>query len=101
MVRALAIHNATLKRGVHAEKDKTSKTNAKSRSFARTQWNADTVERAHTKSLEANDKLIQTRPHVWNTIASRKRQVIMLKGKSTILSFFFPVLDKAAEALCS
>jgi len=42
------------------------------------------VERAHMKSLDANDKLIQTRPHVRNTIASRKRQVIMGKGKSTI-----------------
>ena len=44
----------------------------------------DAVERAHTKSLDANDKLIQTRSHVRDTIASRKRQVIMRKGKSTI-----------------
>ena len=47
---------------------------------------ADAVERAHTKSLDANDKLIQTRPHVRDTIASKKRQVIMRKGKSTIRS---------------
>jgi len=47
-------------------------------------WCANAVERAHTKSLDANDKLIQTRPHIWNTIASRKRQVVMRKGKSTI-----------------
>ena len=53
------------------------------RNGTRTQWNADTVERAHTKSLDANDKLIQTRSHVRDTIASRKRQVIMRKGKST------------------
>ena len=37
---------------------------------------ANAVERAHTNSLDANDKLIQTRPHVRNTIASRKRQVV-------------------------
>ena len=84
MVSALAIHNSTLsKRGVHADKFQCK--NGKSRSFARTQWNADTVERAHTKSLDANDKLIQTRSHVRDTIASRKRQVIMRKGKSTIV----------------
>ena len=41
-------------------------------------------ERAHTKSLDANDKLIQTRSHVRDITASRKRQVIMRKGKSTI-----------------
>ena len=46
---------------------------------------ANTVERAHTNSLDADDKLIQTRPHVRNTIASKKRQVVMRKGKSTIL----------------
>jgi len=60
---------------------------------ARTQWSArkrgycaNAVERAHTKSIDANDKLIQTRPHVWNTIASRKQQFVMQKGKSTILA---------------
>jgi len=45
---------------------------------------ADTVERAHTKSLDSNDKLIQTRSHVRDTIASRKRQVVMRKVKSII-----------------
>ena len=44
----------------------------------------DAVERAHTKSLDANDKLRQTRPHVRNTIVSRKRQVIMRKVKFTM-----------------
>jgi len=48
---------------------------------------SNAVERAHTNSLDANDKLIQTRLHVRNTIASRKRQVVMRKGKSTILQF--------------
>jgi len=43
------------------------------------------VERAHTKSLDANDKLIQTRSHVRDTTASRKRQVIMRKVRSTIM----------------
>jgi len=42
------------------------------------------VERAHTKSLDANDKLIQTRSHVRDTTASRKRQVRMRKVKTTI-----------------
>jgi len=42
------------------------------------------VERAHTKSLDANDKLTQTRSHVRDTKASRKRQVRMRKVKSTI-----------------
>jgi len=46
--------------------------------IARTQWSA------HTKSLDANDKLIQARSHVRDTIASRKRQLIMRKGKSTV-----------------
>ena len=40
--------------------------------------------RGHTKSLDAKDKLVQTRPHVRNTTASRKRQVVMRKVKSTI-----------------
>jgi len=40
--------------------------------------------RGHTKSLDANDKLVQTRSHVRNTIASRKRQVVMRKVKSTV-----------------
>jgi len=44
------------------------------------------VMRGHTKSLDANDKLIQTRPHERDTIASRKRQVVMRKVKSTILA---------------
>ena len=42
------------------------------------------MERTHTKSLDANDKLIQTRSHVRDTTASRKRQVRMRKVKSTI-----------------
>jgi len=42
------------------------------------------VMRGHTKSLDANDKLIQTRSHVRNAIASRERQVVMRKVKSTI-----------------
>jgi len=42
------------------------------------------VMRGHTKSLDANDKLIQTRSHVRNSIASRERQVVMRKVKSTI-----------------
>jgi len=40
--------------------------------------------RGHTKSLDANDKLIQTRSHVRNAIASRELQVVMRKVKSTI-----------------
>ena len=44
------------------------------------------VMRGHTKSLDANDKLIQTRSHVRNAIASRERQVVMRKVKSTIKS---------------
>ena len=50
------------------------------------------MERAHTKSLDANDKLIQTRSHVRNAIASRERQVVMRKVKSTIV-----VKQKALE----
>ena len=42
------------------------------------------VERAHTKSFDANDKLIQTRSHIRDTTASRKRQVRMRKVKSTM-----------------
>ena len=42
------------------------------------------VMRRHTKSLDANEKLIQTRSHVRNAIASRERQVVMRKVKSTI-----------------
>ena len=42
------------------------------------------VMRGHTKSLDANDKLIQTRSHERDTIASKKRQVVMRKVKSTI-----------------
>jgi len=42
--------------------------------------------RGHTKSLDANDKLIQTRSHVRNAIASRERQVEIRKVKSTIHS---------------
>jgi len=44
------------------------------------------VMRGHTKSLDANAKLIQTRSHERDTIASRKRQVVMRKVKSTILA---------------
>ena len=47
------------------------------------------VMRGHTKSLDANDKLIQTRSHVRNAIASRERQVVMRKVKSTI-----PIMKK-------
>jgi len=36
---------------------------------------AAAVERAYTKSLDANDKLRQTRPHVRNTIASRETAI--------------------------
>ena len=82
VVRALAIHNSTLlKRYVHA--DGQNQTQCESRSCA------NAVERSHTNSLEANDKLIQTRPQVRNTIASRKRQVVMRKGKSTIPPFLW------------
>ena len=42
------------------------------------------VERAHMKSLDTNDKLIQTRSHVRDTTARRKQQVRMRKVKSTI-----------------
>jgi len=42
--------------------------------------------RGHTKSLDANDKLIQTRSHERDAIASRKRQVVMRKVKSTIIA---------------
>jgi len=42
------------------------------------------VMRGHTNSLDANDKLIQTRSYERDTAASRKRQVVMRKGKSTI-----------------
>jgi len=45
---------------------------------------ANAVERAHTDYLDANDKLIQTRSHAWNTVMSRKRRFVMRKGKSTI-----------------
>jgi len=80
VVLALAIHNSTLsKRYVHA--DGQNRTQCESRSCA------NAVERAHTNSLDANDKLIQTRPHERNTIASGKRQVVTRKGKSTIPPF--------------
>ena len=46
---------------------------------------ADAVERARTQSFDANDKLVQTRSHVRDTTASKKRQAIMRKGKSTIV----------------
>jgi len=45
------------------------------------------VEHAHTNSLNANGKLIQIRPHVRNTIARRKRQLVMRKGEFTINGF--------------
>ena len=47
------------------------------------------MERAHTNPLDANDKLIQTRPHLRNTITTRKRQFVMRKVKSTIRSRIF------------
>ena len=78
VVRTLGIHNSTLsKRGVHAD----------GQNRMQCEWRscANAVERAHTNSLHANDKLIQTKPHVRNTIASRKRQVVVRKGKSTIV----------------
>jgi len=76
VVLALAIHNSTLwKRGVHAE-------NFESNAYRG--YFANAVERAHTKYHDANEKLIQTRPHVRNTKASRKRQVVMRKSISTI-----------------
>jgi len=78
VVRALAIHNSTLKAWCPHRWTKP-KLQCESRSCA------DAVERAHTNSLDANDKLIQTRPHVRNTIASRKRQVVIRKGRSTII----------------
>ena len=56
------------------------------------------VECAHTKSLDANDKLIQTRSHVRDTTASRKRQVIMRKVKSTILRNVASPVDQDAPA---
>jgi len=45
------------------------------------------VMRGHTKSLDANDKWMQTRTHERDTITSRKRQVVMRKVKSTIRPF--------------
>jgi len=68
----------SLKRGVHAEKGQKIECNA-NRGYC-----ANAMERAHRNSLDAHDKLIQTRPHVRNTIASRRRQFVMRKGKSTI-----------------
>ena len=76
VARALAIQNSThWKRGVHAENFEF---NACRGHFA------NAVERAHTESLDANDKLIQTRSHVRNTIASRKWRFVMRKGISTV-----------------
>jgi len=43
------------------------------------------VECARRNSLDANDKLIQTRSHERNTIMHRKRRFVMRKGISTIL----------------
>jgi len=40
-------------------------------------YSANTLERVHTNSFDANEELIQFRPHLWNTIASRKRQFVM------------------------
>jgi len=72
VVRALAIHNSTLwKRGVHADGQKR---------IMRIE-----IMPGHTKSLDANDKLIQTRSHERDTIASRKRHIAMRKVKSTIV----------------
>jgi len=36
------------------------------------------------KIFDTNDKFIQTRPHVRNRIACRKRQFVIRKRKSTI-----------------
>jgi len=38
----------------------------------------------HMKSFDAHDKLIQTRSHERDRAASRKRQVVMRKVKSTV-----------------
>jgi len=43
------------------------------------------VERAHVNSLDANDKLIQTRSHERNTITSRKQRFIMRKYISAVV----------------
>jgi len=73
VVRALAIHNSTLwKRGVHADGQNRMRIE---------------VMRGHTKSLDAHGKLVQTRSHERDTAASRKRQVVMRKVKSTIVPF--------------
>jgi len=56
--------------------------------------------RGHTKSLDANDKLIQTRSHVRNAIASRERQVVMRKVKSTILSSNCMPKEEAFDNFC-
>jgi len=78
VVRALAIQNLTVwKRGVHADKQNFE-------CHANRGYWANAVERAHTNSLDANNRLIQTRPHVRNTSTSRKRQFAMRKVKSTI-----------------
>jgi len=59
----------------------------------RRQWSV------HTRiPLDANDKLIQTRPHVRNTIASRKRRFVMRKGKCTILAYCRLVVLKREPA---
>ena len=56
--------------------------------------------RGHTKSLDANDKLIQTRSHVRNAIASRERQVVMRKVKSTIRWIRCCFLDITLKDAC-
>jgi len=76
VIRALAIHNSTLwKRGVHADGQN------------RIVQCVIEVMRGHTKSIDAHDKLIQTRSHERDTAASRKRQVVMRKVKFTITLF--------------
>ena len=75
VVRALAIHNSTFLKAWCPRR--WTKTNHAMRIE---------VMRGHTKSLDANHKLIQTRSHVRNAIASRERQVVMRKVKSTIVA---------------
>ena len=75
------LHNesrtAALKRGVHADRQNID-------CKAKRVYCANAVERAHTNSLDANDKLMQTRHHVRNTNTSRKRQFVMRRGKYAV-----------------
>ena len=73
VVHALAMQNSTLsKRGVHADKFQ-----CKIEVIC-----ADAVEHAHTKSLDANDKLRQTRPHV-----------VMLKSYDALIFYIFVTIE--------